>query len=82
MLANSPEHARPHTTVAATKGSSLNYLPSSVATQDSNRRDRSGYIEITTDIDIRHNSKPPEDGTPANKYAWELRQLERRQQES
>jgi len=79
MLANSPEHTRPHTTVAATKGSSLQYIQPSISTQDSNRRSRSGYIEITTNIDIRH-TKPPEDGVPDKKYAWELKEMGRKRQ--
>lgn len=72
MLAKGPDLARPHTTVAATKGSSFK------TTQDSStsRHNRSGYIEITTDIDIQHGQPPKRDDTAINAYAWELQQLE------
>ncbi|KAI0862845.1 hypothetical protein F4860DRAFT_99698 [Xylaria cubensis] len=72
MLANSPENPRQHPSTIHTK-STLSNLQPSTATQESNRRDRNGYIEITTDIDIRHIA-PKDGGIPVNDFVWELRE--------
>ncbi|KAI1120709.1 hypothetical protein F5Y10DRAFT_289351 [Nemania abortiva] len=79
MLANSPEHSHQHPSSKQTK-LTLPYSQPSMASQDSNRRDRGGYIEITTDIDVHHIT-PARCTHPINHSSWELNELQRPNQD-